>query len=171
MRRWCQWPSLPRPADAASPRNSTTNSPLTAHPSGRWCKKHRGQQYYFGRIDDWQSALERYQQEWPYIIDGRTPPPDDVGDGCTIRELCNSFLTGKRSKLDSGELTAGRFSGYFSTCQHIVDHFGRDRHVDDLRPDDFQRFRSALAKKWGLPVSKTRSTAFALRSSMRSIPG
>ena len=28
--------------------------PLTAHPSGRWCKKHRGKQHYFGRIDDWQ---------------------------------------------------------------------------------------------------------------------
>ena len=123
--------------------------PLTAHPSGRWCKKHRGRQYYFGPIENWQSALERYHREWPYIIDGRSPPPVDVGEHCTIRDLANSFLTEKRSKLDSGELATSSFDDYHRTCRNLVDHFGKVRRVDDLRPDDFRRCRSELAQRLG----------------------
>jgi len=37
-------------------------------------------------------------------------------------------------------------------CQKLIDHFGRDRHVDDLRPDDFGQFRSNLSKTLG-PVA------------------
>lgn len=32
--------------------------PLNAHPSGRWCKKHNGTRYDFGKVDDgWKPAL------------------------------------------------------------------------------------------------------------------
>jgi hypothetical protein len=41
--------------------------PLTAHPTGRWAKKHRGERFYFGPVDDWQGALKRYEREWPYL--------------------------------------------------------------------------------------------------------
>ena len=71
--------------------------PLTAHPTGRWCKKRRGKQHYFGPLADWQGALERYQREWPYIINGRIPPPVDNGEGCAIRDLCNAFLIAKQN--------------------------------------------------------------------------
>lgn len=123
--------------------------PLTAHPSGRWCKKHRGKQYYFGPIDDWQAAYERFQHEWPYIIDGRTPPATDTENCCSVRALCNEFLNSKRLKLDAGELSERSFRDYFKTCESLVDNLGRDRRVDDLRPADFERYRSRLAANLG----------------------
>jgi integrase len=120
--------------------------PLTPHPSGRWCKKIRGKLHYFGKIDDPAAALERFNREWPFLQDGRTPPSVDTGEGCTISLACNAFLTAKKSSLDSGELSARSFQDYFRTCSNLVDKFGRDRRVDDLRPEDFRDFRAALRK-------------------------
>ena len=34
--------------------------PLTAHPSGQWCKKVLGKIYYFGTWDDPQAAFKRW---------------------------------------------------------------------------------------------------------------
>ncbi len=93
--------------------------PLTPHPSGRWCKKIRGKLVYFGKLDSPGAALERFNRDWPYLKDGRTPPPIDTGDGCTVGLLCNAFLASKRSQLESGELSARSFQDYFSiraTC-------------------------------------------------------
>lgn len=36
--------------------------PLTPHPSGRWCKKINGKQYYYGYVrDGWEQALRRFK--------------------------------------------------------------------------------------------------------------
>jgi integrase len=123
--------------------------PLTPHPSRRWCKKIRGRLHYFGKVDNPEAALERFNREWPYLKDGRTPPPIDTGDGCTVRVLCNAFLTSKKAKLDSGELAPRSFQDYYRTCEILIDRLGRDRRVDDLRPDDFEALRKALAKTRG----------------------
>jgi integrase len=123
--------------------------PLTPHPSGRWCKKIRGKLQYFGKLADPDAALERFNREWPYLKDGRTPPAIDTGDGCTVRLLCNAFLTSKKSKLDAGELSPRTWQGYFETCELLTDHFGLDRRVDDLRPTDFEPLRAKLAKRYG----------------------
>jgi integrase len=58
-------------------------------------------------------------------------------------------LTSKKAKLDSGELSPRTFADYFAICEVLVDGLGRDRRVDDLRPDDFAKLRSDLAKTWG----------------------
>lgn len=126
--------------------------PLTRHPSGRWCKKIRGRLVYFGKIDEPEKALERFNREWPFLKDGRTPPPIDTGDGCTVRLLCNAFLTSKKARLDTGELSPRSFQNYFHTCELLIDRLGRDRRIDDLRPDDFERLRKELAKTRG-PVA------------------
>jgi integrase len=47
-------------------------------------------------------------------------------------------------------LSAATFRGYFRTCKNIIDFFGRDRRVDDLRPSDFADFRSALSRRLGV---------------------
>ncbi len=128
--------------------------PLTPHPSGRWCKKIRGKLHYFGKIAEPDAALERFNREWSFLKDGRTPPPIDTGDGCTVRLLCNSFLTSKRAKVDSGELSRRSFQDYFNTCAILIDRLGRDRRIDDLRPDDFHALRKSLAKTRGLVTLK-----------------
>ena len=86
--------------------------PLFAHQTGRWAKKVRQKILFFGRwgtntkgeivpVDDLEAsataALAEFNRQWPYISQGRTAPPIDVGAGCTIRDLCNAFLTTKQT--------------------------------------------------------------------------
>ena len=123
--------------------------PLTAHPSGRWCKKFQGKQHYFGKLNDWRAALERYEREWPYIITGRTPPSLGDENGYTLRDLCNEFLTDRKHKLESGELSLHTFSEYKRTCERLIEFFKRERLVSDLRPEDFREYRKHLAKGCG----------------------
>src|SRR5439155_20741774 len=54
----------------------------------------------------------------------------------------NEFLRSKEEKLKAGELSHRSFRDYYGTCQELIDHFGKERRVDDLRPDDFRKFRS-----------------------------
>lgn len=128
--------------------------PLTVHPSGRWCKKHKGTQYYFGKIEDgWEPALARFKREWEYIILGETPPAE-IGsgaesDGLTIKELCNQFLNSKRARVGSGDLSERTFYEYQRTTDLIVDHFRKALRVDRLQPADFEKFRAKLADRYG----------------------
>lgn len=66
-----------------------------------------------------------------------------------MRDLCNAFLTSKRNKLVAGELSPRTFRDYHNTTDLLIDQFGRDRRVDDLRPDDFERLRKRLAERFG----------------------
>jgi integrase len=150
--------------------------PLYAHGSGRWAKKVRGRTMFFGRwgtkdgnriipVDDIEESARQakieFDRQWPYISEGRTPPPVDDGCGCTITLLCNVFLTAKKNALDAGELSAHSFGEYHRCCQRLIDHFGGNRRVDDLRPDDFERFRAELAK--GVNVVTLKSKINRLR--------
>jgi len=120
--------------------------PLTAHVgSGQWCKKFRGDSFYFGPLADWKAAHARFEREWPYRIQGKTPPAIDTGDGLTVRDLCNAFIVHKQNRMQSGELSAHSYAGYFRACESLIGYFGEQRHVSDLRPDDFERFRAHLA--------------------------
>lgn len=123
--------------------------PLTVRADGRLCKKINSRVFYFGRLDNWQEALERFNHDLPFLVKGRTPPPVDTG-GLTIRELCNRFLTSKQAKLDGGEIVQRTFDDYRKTCGLIVSHFGKERRVDDLIPEDFERFRASMSERWGV---------------------
>src|SRR3954471_2470820 len=126
--------------------------PLTPHRAAKqWVKKHRGDSYYFGPLDNWQAALKRFEREWPYIVQGLTPPAlADDADACTLRTLANLFLESKRNKIAAGELTELSYRDYYRSCKRLIDHFGADRRVDDLRPVDFEAFRAKLANKLGV---------------------
>ncbi len=126
--------------------------PLFPHATGRWAKKIRGKLHYFGKWDDPQAALDRFNREWPYLSEGRTPPPSDTRAGVTVRDLVNAFLTSKASKLNAGELTERTFRDYFRSCEMLIGFLRKDRRVDDLRPDDFERLRSTMSERFG-PVA------------------
>ncbi len=128
--------------------------PLFAHASGQWAKKIRQRMFYFGQWSDPQAALERFNREWPYLSEGRTPPPVDTKDGCTLVTLCNTFLSAKKDKLDSGELSGHTFGGYHQTAARLLAYFGKDRRVDDIRPDDFEGYRKTLSKTLGVVTLK-----------------
>src|SRR5262245_17038824 len=116
--------------------------PLFAHASGRWAKKIRGKLYYFGywkgkQAAPWQAALDKYQEQRDDLHAGRTPRVSS--DGLTLRDLCNRYLTSKRHRLDSGEITPRSFHDNYESCALLIGQFGKDRLAVDLAADDFER--------------------------------
>lgn len=117
--------------------------PLTAHPSGRWCKKILGKLHYFGPIDDWQSAIDSYESQKIELHSGRKPKIKD--HICTVDYLRNHFLTDREQLVVSGELKQRTFRDYQTVSRLIVKHFGPDRDVTEISVEDFADFRSWLA--------------------------
>jgi hypothetical protein len=132
------------------------NFPLFPHATGRWAKKIRGKLHSFGKWDAPQAALEKLNVAWPYLSQGRTPPGSDNGNCCTFKTLCNDFLNSKRRKMENDELSPRTFLDYHRACSKLIDYFGRERRVDDLRPKDFELFRSHLAQNIGMRTLRNR---------------
>lgn len=125
--------------------------PLSYHPpSGRLYKKIRGKRHYFGYASDWQDATEKFANEKDDLYAGRTPRA--TGDGLTVKDLANRFLTAKTHALNAGEITNRTFRDYKSTTDRVVSMFGANRLVDDLASDDFESLRASIASTRG-PVA------------------
>ncbi|MBX3440086.1 MAG: tyrosine-type recombinase/integrase [Planctomycetaceae bacterium] len=151
----------------SKPEKPYKGFPLFAHDSGRWAKKIRRKLHFFGRwantvagtlvqVDDVgasaQAALEKLNREWPYLMEGRTPPPVDTRAGVSLRDVCNAFLTSKRNKLQAGELEQRTFRDYYRSCELLIGSIGKHRALEDLRPDDFEKLRAVMARRFG-PVA------------------
>jgi integrase len=126
---------------------------LFAHATGRWAKKIRGKLHYFGPWDDPDAALAKYLEQKDYLHAGKTPPV--TGDGLTMADLCNRYLTSKKYKMEAGEITARYFRDLFATCERVVNTFGRTRLVSDLAADDFERLKNVMAETLGALARKT----------------
>ena len=112
----------------------------------------RGKLHYFGKVapdgdHGAQAALERWLDQRDDLLAGRTPRVK--GEGLTVRELLNRFLTFKQKLLDSGEIRRKTFAEYRLTCNRIAGSFGLTRLVVDLDASDFEALRPELAKTWG----------------------
>ena len=127
--------------------------PLFPHATGRWAKKIKGRLHYFGPWVDPQGALQKYLDQRDDLHAGRTPRVG--GDGPTIRELCNRYLTAKKLLADSGEIQRRTWHDNHKACGRIIDCFGRERLVEDLRPEDFEKLRGELSRTMGLRTLKT----------------
>jgi integrase len=131
------------------PNKPSPDFPLYAHANGRWAKKIRGRIHYFGKWDDADGALAKYNAEKADLHAGRTQRPED--GGLTIYLLCAKFLTTKKLMRDAGELSVHTFTDYGAICRMLTKALGRNRLVSDLRPDDFEKLRATLVrKKWGM---------------------
>ena len=130
--------------------------PLTPHRGAdQWCKKINGRVYYFGKLNDPESAEKKYLADKDDLAAGRVPRSVQVTTGrVDVAFACNSFLTAKRRRVDSGEITERTWKELFNTCQCLTKAFGRDRQVSDLHGADFDDLRSKLAKRLG-PVRLT----------------
>jgi hypothetical protein len=100
---------------ADRPPKPYSEFPLTPHARGVWQKKIRGKIHYFGKWgrwvhgrleripgDGWEEALRLYKEKADDLHAGRTPRL--TGDGLTVRDLCNRFLTAKTRQVEAGEL-------------------------------------------------------------------
>ena len=133
-----------RPAKPAKPYS---DFPLFPHATRRWAKKIRGRTHYFGPWDNPDAALRKYLDQRDDLYAGREPRAG--GDGITIRDVVNHFLTAKQRKLETGELQPKTFADYHACAGRLVAAFGASRPVDDLIADDFGVLRAQLAETRG----------------------
>jgi integrase len=146
--------SASKPA-RVKPAKPHPNFPLTAHPSGQWCKRIRQKTFYFGRWEDPQSALDRYLQQKDDLFAGRQPKPS--ADGLTIMDLTSAFLQAKEAAVTAGELKAGSRLDYLATCKEVTLAFGKRRLLTDITAEDFAQLRQRLGNRGWAP--STLSTA------------
>jgi integrase len=72
-----------------------------------------------------------------------------TGDGLTVADLCNRFLTAKLRKQEASEIGGRTFAGYREATDLLVRTFGANRPVADLAADDFERLRATMSRRWG----------------------
>lgn len=129
--------------------------PLFAHANGQWCKKIKGKQFFFGVWADPDAAHAKYEREKHDRYNGRTPQP--ITEGVTVADVLNHFRNAKDRLHESGELAARSLNDYTETCDRIVEALGgkescNHRIAAGLGPEDFDKLRARIAKKWG-PVA------------------
>ena len=130
-------------------------SPLTPHANGQWAKKHRGIRYYFGPWSDYDAALRRFNHDWPYIVEGKTPPPIEAANGVTLALLANSWLDERKKDVDVGDLSIRTWKEYKRVAEFVLATLGRQRPPLSLGKPDFVNLRRTAAKRW-----KSRITHF-----------
>lgn len=130
--------------------------PLQVHKaSGRWSKKVKGRRVYFGKVADdpeGAAALVRWLDERDDLLAGRVPKSSR--DCLRLADLCNHWLTYKSELVASGELTQRTHDGYRAGCELLCEVVGKSRSAADIGPDDFQKVRAVLAKRYA-PVGLT----------------
>jgi hypothetical protein len=131
----------------SKPTKPHPDYPLTAHPTGRWCKKVRGKLHYFGPWGDPDGALAKWLTEKDDLLAGRVPRSRLAQNVPTLRELCNTFLTTKAKLRDSGELSVHTWNDYYKVCEYLGKAFGPDRFLTDLLPEDFETLRATWSEK------------------------
>ena len=133
----------------SKPKKPYPSSPLTARPNGQWCKKIRGQVPFFGVRSDPQGALRRYRDAAADPHAGRAPRRVS-SPRPTVKDACNAFLVWQQEKMEAGEIGPR----WFEDCRSILTAFatavGKKRLLADLRGEDFQRYRSSVAKRLGV---------------------
>ncbi len=138
------------PTKPPRPAKPYDDFPLFPHATGRWAKKVRGKLHYFGPWREPEAALNLWLEQRDDLLAGRKPRA--TGQGVTVRDLVNEFLTNKRHLVDTRELSPRTFADYYATCERLINAFGKTRLVSDLAADDFDQLRAALGKTSG-PVA------------------
>ncbi|EAQ82792.1 hypothetical protein DSM3645_10342 [Blastopirellula marina DSM 3645] len=138
-------------ASIQKPRKPHPDFPLWAHPSGQWCKKVNGKFHYFGTWIDPQAALDRWLDQKDDILAGREVRQ---GAGLKVRDLVNAFLNSKTRLVESEELAKRTWESYDRRMGTVLESLGKGRHVETLRPIDFEKLRAIFAKDHG-PVTLT----------------
>jgi integrase len=143
------------PCKPEKPSKPAPDFPLFPHASGQWAKKIRGKLHYFGKWDNPDAALAKYDAEKDDLHAGRKPR--ELADGAlTVKELANAFLNSKQALVDAGELSVHTWADYKKACDLIVSNFGKGRLVADVDADDFAALRNKMSKRWGFHrVGKT----------------
>lgn len=161
----------PRKSKTKLPKKPYPEFPLGPGPSGHWQKRIKKRLCYFGawgrRVNgkleilpnggEWEKALALYKARAEDLYAGRVPQTRESNnaasnnDELTLKELCNAFLTAKLKRV--GLKVRGITQRTFSELRHATDtliaHFGGEKRIADIRPEDWSNFSVDLSKKWG----------------------
>jgi len=149
---------------STKPAKPYPDFPLFPHATKRWAKKIKGRMVYFGPWTDPDGALQKYLDQKDDLFAGRKPR-SGLKEGLTIADLCNKFLNAKRGRVETRELTRRSWEDYKLATDEIIAAFGKDRLVEDLRPDDFEQLRQKLAKgRKGKQVGPVRLRSMIVRT-------
>ena len=140
-------PTVKSAARNGRPDKPYKDFPLYAHHNGQWGKKVRGLTRFFGPWADPQAALDLWLEQKDDLLAGREPRA--TGEGLTVVSLVNQFLASKKNLLKTGELSQRSWDDYDAISGKIIEVFGRNRLVIDLRHTDFERLRMAFTKGLG----------------------
>lgn len=140
---------MPKAASKSLPSSDKPSKPykgfpLFAHATGQWAKKIRGKLAYFGVWADPQAALDKFLDHKDELLAGRK-----IVNKVTVRQLVNQFLTSKKARVESGELSKRTFDDYYVTCERILAVLGKSRPVESIGPLDFERLRAQFATTHG----------------------
>src|SRR5262249_46282535 len=139
--------SADHPSTLTKPSKPYPDFPLFPHATGRWAKKIRGKMHYFGPWEEPDGALKKYLEQRDDLHTGRKPRLDSAA--FSVKALVNAFLNHKQAMLDAGELSPRTWMNCKEATDLLVSHFGKQRCIADLGPDDFADLRNKMAKKWG----------------------
>jgi integrase len=119
--------------------------PLFSHGSGKWAKKIDGRIRYFGRWHDPAGALAEYEA----LLSDRIADNVSV-NGITVEHACNAFLTAKKQRVGTEELTTRTFGEYLRMCKRFAKSVGPLRLVASLTPADFANYRNMMSARWNV---------------------
>ncbi len=139
MRKVIQTTGVTKP----NSRRDSERFPLYRHKSGNYAKKVRGRVIYFGK--DRQAAFLKWIEQRDDLLAGRIARPKQETVDITLSAACDALLCQKQSLVESGELSLRTLKDYRLTVKRLIDHFGPQRFLTDLRPVDFMPFRAACA--------------------------
>ena len=145
------------PKAKQKPAKPRKDFPLSPANNGQWCKKIKGKIHYFGTWANHEAAEVEYLRQREYLQAGRLPPRKEQ-TGIRMNDLCNRFLNAKRALRDSNELSGRSFIDYHSVCAEMLDHFGKNRLVEDCGPSDFEAYRAKVSEGHGLHFIARRVT-------------
>jgi integrase len=134
--------------DMSKPSKPYHDFPLFPRATGQWAKKIRGRTVYFGKWDDPDAALSKYEAEREALHAGRVPRETTPAAG-TLHEVANLFLARKAQRVEIGELSQRMWDDYKHTFGHALNAFGKHRLITDVTPADFANLYHRMAKRWG----------------------
>ena len=118
-----QWQKL----SLTHPESLVQTSP-SSHMPPEGGEEDRGKFHYFGKVandPEGKVALDKWLDQKDALLAGRVPRTKV--EEVTIRDLCNRFLSAKKTLLDNGELNPHTFKDAYSTCQRVGACLGWDR--------------------------------------------
>jgi integrase len=125
---------------------------LTPHRNGQWCKKVKGELYYFGKWHDdlkGERALEDWQARKDDIFAGldKLRADSPVAEGMTLDDLAIRFLKDRRQAMVAGDLSKQTYKDYLRIVTDFITVTGGNGVVAALAPQHFAAYSATLTQR------------------------